>query len=357
MGTQVECPNCGAVMVFDPGTQGLKCGYCGSDKGIDADQRAIEEKDLDSAPFLKGWDTSVQTFQCESCGATITTERNITGECPFCGSNFVRELSKRQDIIRPENLVPFKIARERANELFQRWIGRGCFRPGDLKRLKKLQKMSGIYLPFWTYDCRTHADWTAQSGYYYYETETYTAYENGRHVRKTRQVRKVRWVPSRGRRDDTFDDTLILASKGIDEDIAEKVYPFHLNELVPYKPDYLSGWMAEEYSINVHEGWGKAREKVKGEVYQRCARDVPGDTHRFLNVDTRFFDLKYKHILLPIWSAAYHYKKKLYHFLINGQTGEVQGEKPLSWLKIALAVAAGAAAAALLIFLYVNLAG
>jgi len=344
-------------MNFDPETQGLKCSYCGSDKGIDADLGPVEEKDLDSVPVLRGWDMKVQTFQCESCGATISTERNITGECPFCGSNYVKELMDREGVIRPENLVPFKVSQNRAEELFQTWLGRGCFRPNDLKKIKKLQKMNGIYLPFWTYDCNTHAEWTAQSGYYYYETESYTVYENGRNVRKTRQVRKIRWEPSHGRRDDVFDDTLIPASKGIDEGIAEKIYPFHLNALVPYKPDYLSGWMAEEYSLGVHDGWSKARAKVKGEVYRRCGMDVPGDTHRSLYVTTTFSDLKYKHILLPIWSASYHYKQELYHFLINGQTGEVQGEKPLSWIKIALAVAAGVAAAALLLFIYFSFAG
>ena len=357
MGTQVECPNCGAVMEFDPEIQGLRCSYCGSDRKIEVDHSKIEEKDLDSATVLKGWDLHVQNFQCESCGATITTERNITGDCPFCGSHYVKELPRHDDIIRPENLVPFGISLDKAKEIFRMWLGRGWFRPNDLKDIRKLQKMHGIYIPFWTYDCNTHAEWTAESGYYYWETEWYTTYENGKHVRRSRQVRKTRWVPSRGRRDDEFDDTLILASKGIDEGIAEKIYPFQLDALVPYRSDYLTGWMAEEYSIGIHEGWRKARSKLNQEVQRRCARDIPGDTHRFLNVTTTFSDLKYKHILLPIWSASYHYKKKLYHFLINGQTGEVQGEKPLSWIKIAIAVGLGVAAAALLLFMYLNFAG
>ncbi|MGA1872904.1 MAG: hypothetical protein ACMUHY_04470 [Thermoplasmatota archaeon] len=354
MGTQVECPNCGAQMTFDPGTQGLKCSYCGSDRRIDLDHSIIEEKDLDSASVLKGWDMDVHTFNCESCGATISTGRNITGECPFCGSHYVRELPRHDDIIRPENLIPFKISLNRAKALFRSWLGKGLFRPNDLKKIKRLRKLNGIYLPFWTYDCTTHAEWTAESGYYYWETETYSDYEDGKWVTKTRDVRKIRWEDSRGKRDDLFDDTLILASRGIDENIAEEIYPFHLSALVPYKPDFLSGWMAEEYSVDVHEGWRKAKGKVESTVHDRCAGDVPGDTYRFLDVMTRFSDLKYKHILLPIWSASYHYKKKLYHFLINGQTGEVRGEKPISWIKVALAVGAGLAAAGIVIYFYLT---
>ncbi|MGA1866761.1 MAG: hypothetical protein ACMUFK_04760 [Thermoplasmatota archaeon] len=355
MGTQVDCQNCGAGMKFDPETQGLLCDHCGSKRKISDDHRQAEERDLESAPFIKNWDPGVQTFKCESCGAAISTRKNITGECPFCGSEYVKELLQQDDIISPSHVIPIRISQVRAKELFRTWVGRGCFRPNDLKKIKKFEKIMGIYTPFWTYDCNTHADWTAESGYYYWESQTYTAYVNGKHVRRTRQVRKIRWVPSQGQRDDRFDDTLILASKGINEDIAEKVYPFHLDDLVSYKPEYLSGWMAEEYSIDVHEGWEKAMSKVKMEVHHRCGRDVPGDTYRSLNVRTTFSDMKYKNILLPIWSASYHYRKKLYRFLINGQTGEVQGEKPVSWIKVGIAVAAGLAAAGLALFLYLNL--
>ncbi|MBN1539248.1 MAG: hypothetical protein JW939_03820 [Candidatus Thermoplasmatota archaeon] len=355
MGTQVECHNCGAGMRFNPETRGLLCDHCGSKRIIAYDNRQAEERDLESAPVTKVHDPGIQTFQCGSCGAMISTGRNITGECPFCGSEFVKELQQGDDIISPTHVIPFGVSPYRAKELFRTWVGKGYFRPNDLMKIKRLDKIKGIYAPFWTYDCSTHADWAAESGYYYWETETYTAYVNGKHVTRTRQVRKTRWVPSRGQRDDRFDDILVLASRGINEDMAEKVYPFHLDALVTYKPEFLSGWMAEEYSIGIHEGWGKAMSKVKMMVRQRCGGDVPGDTYRSLNVRTTFSDRKYKHILLPIWSASYHYRKKLYHFLINGQTGEVQGEKPISWIKIAIAVAAGLAAAGLVLFLYLNL--
>jgi hypothetical protein len=220
-----------------------------------------------------------------------------------------------------------------------------------------MKDLSGIYVPFWTYDCNAHSDWTAQSGYYYYETEFYTVRKNGRTVRKSRQVRKTRWEPSSGRRDDIYDDILILASKGLDNELIERIYPYRLDELVPYKSDFLSGWYAEEYSIDVHQGWTNARRKVEQEQHSRCGRDVPGDTYRFLNVDTSLSNLKYKHVLLPVWSASYHYKDKLYHFLVNGQTGEVQGRKPWSWIKIGIAIAAGIAAAALLLWAYISFGG
>jgi hypothetical protein len=341
-------------MKFDPEIQGMTCKYCGSDKRIKVDHREIEEKELDSIPTFKGWETHVQTFGCESCGATITTKRNITGECPFCGSHYVKELPKHDDLIRPENLIPFIISGREAKDLFRRWMGQGLFRPNDLKKIKKMNKLHGIYVPFWTFDCNTHSEWTAESGYHYWETETYSDYENGKWVTKTRQVQRTRWEYSSGNRNGYYDDILIIASKGLDKGIVREIQPFHLEALVPYQPDFLSGWAAEEYSIDVHSGWKKAREVAMSEEYTKCGRDVPGDTYRGLNVKTDFSKLKFKHILLPIWSASYHYKKKLYHFLINGQTGEIQGERPLSWLKIAIAVAAGAAILGLGILIYLN---
>lgn len=210
--------------------------------------------------------------------------------------------------------------------------------------------LNGMYIPFWTYDCWANSNWTAQSGYYYYETETYTDYVDGRSVTRTRQVRKTRWVPSSGYRNDFYNDKLIVASRGLDYHLVFKIYPFHLGSLIPYKPEYLSGWQAEDYSVSVHEGWSISREQVTSEQRSRCAADVPGDTYRSLHVNTSFSDITYKHILLPIWVASYTYKKRLYHFLINGQTGELEGYAPTSWLKVAGVVAAIAGIAVAIIY-------
>lgn len=334
MSRQFECQSCGAYLEFDPKTQQLKCDYCDSVEIIEVEHKAIEEHDFFSAPYAYGWDAVTTTLKCDSCGATISADVKIAGNCPFCNSPYVKELPANPQIIRPETLVPFKIEENTAKQLFHDWIGKGFFRPSNLRKQSNLQLIKGIYTPFWTYDCSTYSTWTAQSGYYYYETETYSTYENGKRITKTRQVRKVRWVPSSGNRGGFYNDELIVASKGLDYHLVFKIYPFHLQNLLPYKPDYLSGWYAEEYAIDVRQGWEIAKDNVKVEERARCASDVPGDTHRFLRVNTTFDKIKYKHILLPIYVSSYHYKDKTYHFLINGQTGEVQGYAPISWLKV-----------------------
>jgi hypothetical protein len=194
--------------------------------------------------------------------------------------------------------------------------------------------MGGVYVPFWTFDAHVHSDWTAEAGYYYYETEEYTSYENGESVTRTRQVQRTRWESAWGRRDDDYDDTLVCASKGLPSELVDKFTSFNTKLLVPYGPQYLAGWKAESYAIDLQNAHGIGKQKMSTQQEARCARDVPGDTHRGLVVNNHWSRETFKHVLLPIWIAAYRYNEKPYRFLVNGQTGEVTGEAPYSWVKI-----------------------
>jgi len=338
---QVECDNCGAHLEFSAGKQALECPYCGTVSTVKHKEhyKPPEEKDFLAAPAHTGWAVDVISTKCDGCGATISS-KSRSGECAFCGSPYIKTIPPNPNIIRPEHLIPFRIDNRYATNAFRTWLGQGFFRPSDLAQVARMNKLKGVYVPFWTYDCGTNSRWTAQSGYYYYETESYTTYEQGQRITKTRQVRKTRWVPSSGSRSDSYNDVLIVASRGLDYHLVLKIYPFHLGYLIPYKPEYLSGWQAEDYNIDVRHGWGIAKDQVQQDEYRKCGSEVPGDTHRFLRVNTSYSNITYKHILLPVWIASYHYKNKLYHFLINGQTGEVQGYKPISWLKVGAVAAA-----------------
>jgi hypothetical protein len=121
----------------------------------------------------------------------------------------------------------------------------------------------------------------------------------------------------------------------------ERIYPYDTTKLVPYDPRYLSGWEAEQYRIDLQQGWNGGREKMHGMEVAACDRLVPGDTHKDLSVSSTFADITFKHVLLPLWISSYKYKTKVFRFLVNGQTGKIYGEKPLSAAKIALTVIAG----------------
>jgi hypothetical protein len=179
----------------------------------------------------------------------------------------------------------------------------------------------------------------------------YVVMVNGKPQPRTRQVRKIRWVPAWGERDDRYDDHLVAATLGMPSELVSELGAFDTSELVPYKPDYLAGWRAEEYQVDLEQGWEQGESFVVQSQRRRCSGDVPGDTQRNLRVRNRIHDVCWKHVLLPIWSLQYRFGGKLYTVLVNGQTGQVAGKAPLSWVKIGLAALGVAALAGLVALL------
>lgn len=339
------CQNCGAKLHFDAGSQSMKCPYCGAAQAVPQQQlhpaagggREIPiEEGLRMA--VRGYGTQVTQVSCNDCGATVNVAPGEqTAKCAFCGSHKVLSQEAASNAIRPESLVPFKIDKAGANKKFEEWLGELWFRPNDLRQMAKLQEMGGVYIPFWTFDAWVQSNWTADAGYYYYETEWYTD-ANGN--QQTRQVQRTRWEPAAGWRRDFFDDTLVCASKGLPSELVEKFQTFDTKQLMPYSPEFLAGWRAELYAVDLMPAWGTAQTSMANVQQGRCSGDVPGDTHRNLSVNNQFSNVTFKHVLLPIWIAAYRYKDKPYQFLVNGQTGEVVGKAPWSFWKIFLFVLA-----------------
>jgi len=344
------CPKCGAEVDFDAATGALLCSFCGYSTTIPVTQQQIQEYDLEkalkemlAAPQQMGYGEGKRSIKCESCGAVNTVDAQvISTECAFCGSNQVVPQEQVAQVVKPESLLPFQVDHSRAVTEFRQWLGRGFFRPNPVKKIAQQAdaRLQGIYLPFWTFDALTSSWWQAEAGHFYYVNETFwTTDDKGKRVQQTRQVQKVRWEPASGHLRLQFDDVLVPASQNIDRAMIERVYPFETKALVSYEPKFLSGWGAEAYTIDLRGGWQTGQQIVEDQVRSACAQQVPGDTHRNLQVKTAFSNMTYKHVLFPVWIASYRYGEKIYHFLVNGQTGEVQGEAPISWIKVAVVVA------------------
>ena len=343
------CSSCGAEMDFDAEQGTLACAYCGHTSTVPVTQQEIREYDLETAldnmlaaPHETGYGEDKRSIKCESCGAVNTLDANVVStECAFCGSNQVVPQEHVAQVIKPESLLPFGVDQSEAVTLFRGWLGRGFFRPTPVKKIAKHAeaKLQGVYLPFWTLDALTSSWWWAEAGYYYYVTESYWATDDkGKRVRRTRQVQKVRWQPASGSLQLRFDDVLVPGTNSVERGMIERIYPFDTKVLVPYEAGFLSGWGAEAYTVDLRQAWETGQDIIHGLVRQACAREVPGDTQRNLQVDTAFSDMTYKHVLFPVWIASYRYKDRIYHFLINGQTGEVQGQAPISWIRVTLVV-------------------
>ncbi len=351
-----KCANCAAKMEFVPGADAQECPYCGHENPIPKSEEDIKE--LDFRSYLAKLSDSEQTeehltVQCDDCGAETTTEPNVTArDCPFCGSHIVSTASSTKHV-KPRSLLPFKVTHKEGRERFAKWIAGLWFAPNSLKNVARQDdKLAGMYVPYWTYDSDTTSFYRGERGEHYWETQHYTARENGKTVRKTRRVRKTRWYPASGTVWGSFDDVLILASDSLPRKYTERLEPWDLQNLVPYKDEYLSGFRAESYHVDLGEGFDHARQVMDGHIRALVRRDIGGDEQRISSVRTQHANVTFKHILLPIWISAYRYKNKTYRFLINARTGEVQGERPWSWVKIVLLVAAVVAAgvAAALIF-------
>src|SRR5439155_26343704 len=120
-----------------------------------------------------------------------------------------------------------------------------------------------VYVPFWTFDAQVHSDWSADAGYFYYVDEPAVVLIGGRSTVRMQRVRKVRWEPAWGSRDDAYDDLLVHASRGLPEKLARELGSFDTKALVPYRPEYLAGWRAEEYAVDLEAGWRAAQARIE----------------------------------------------------------------------------------------------
>jgi DNA-directed RNA polymerase subunit RPC12/RpoP len=350
------CKNCGATMQFKPGLESIQCPYCGHTNPIPTGEADIQELDFHEYLRRAAQEEQTQeqaTVRCSACGAQTTLEPNTSADvCPFCSAPLVagQQAIRR---IRPRSLLPFRIDRKQALESFGQWLRTRWFAPNKLKQYARSDssRLSGMYVPYWTYDSKTTSWYRGERGEYYYTTETYTTRENGKTVTKTRRVRHTRWYPVSGVVWRNFDDILVLASRSLPRKHADRLEPWDLENLVEYDAGYLAGFRAEAYQVDLAEGFDEAKEIMTDAIRHDVRRDIGGDEQRIHSIRTQHDDVTFKHLLLPTWISAYRYKDKVYRFLVNARSGEVQGERPYSWVKIALAALGLAALAGALIYL------
>ena len=266
---------------------------------------------------------------------------NHATECPFCATPLVVD-SGSQRHIKPQALIPFQLDEGTARKALIAWLGSLWFAPNRLLEFTRAGRaMNGVYVPYWTFDADTQSRYRGQKGVHYYETRTVTVNVNGRSERRTEQVQKTRWYPASGNVARRFDDVLVIAATSLPKSLGEGLEPWDLSAMQPYNPDYLAGLQAEGYTIALSDGHQSGRAKMDAVIYADVCQDIGGDVQRVDTIDSDYRDETFKHILLPIWMAAYKYSGKSYRFLVNGLTGEVQGERPWSVWKITFAVLGG----------------
>lgn len=348
--TDKKCPACGGTMDFDPKTGGLACPYCGHTQAIqqEAEQHASAvEMDFFSAQDVanRDWGAEKKTVICQSCGAqSIYDARQLASECPYCGSNQVI-VKEGTDSMAPGGVCPFVVTAKQAGENFKAWIKGKLFCPGVAKRSAKPESFKGVYLPYWTFDAQTHSRYTARYGI------NRTVYD-----KDGKPTVVTDWYSTAGNYAELMDDVLVEATTRYDPTILDRIRPFDTHANKAYRPEYVAGFAAERYSIGLGDGWQQAQadimahlqQAVSEKVRSECRADIVSD----VQLDTQYSGITYKYLLLPLWISAFHFKNKIFQFMVNGQTGRVGGKSPVSPLRVAIACLIGAAILVGIYFLY-----
>ncbi len=325
------CPACGGEAQWDPKRQALACGYCGTvSPHVPTVDGGIVEHDLVAALRAvpardRGWSDARRQVRCGHCHAISVFSAAQQGRaCDFCGATALVPFDEGTEVIRPQALLPFRLDEPRARDALRRWYGGRFWAPNAFRRRVLTDTLHGVYLPYWTFDADGTARYTAEAGTYYRD-------------RDDRQ--RVRWHPVAGQVRGRFDDALVCGSRGVHAGLIRAIEPFPTTtELVPYDPGYLSGWTVERYALDLKGAAEQGRQRMLQALERMCASDIRADTHRNLRMDARFERQTFKHVLLPAWLVVYRYGSKDFQAVVNGHTGQVAGEYPKSWVKIALAV-------------------
>jgi hypothetical protein len=336
------CSACGAQAEWNPGLHLLVCPFCGTSAPfqVQPDGTVVEHdlaRALREAPEGdRGWLTEKRTVKCQSCKAiSVFDPARVGGRCDFCGSPALVDYEELKAPIRPQSLLPFKVAEAQVREQIRNWYASKWLAPGRLGRMALVDRIRGVYIPYWTFDAHVICPWQAEAGHYYYTTERFRD-NQGRS--QTRQVRHVRWEPASGEVQHFFDDEPVPGTHGVSHALLAQVQPFPTAELVPYDTAFLSGFVVEHYQLILSEASQHSDVSMTRQLYEMCGAQVPGDTHRNLNIQPSFSGRTFKHILVPVWLLSYTYGNRAWQVVVNGYTGAIAGEYPKSPWKIALLV-------------------
>lgn len=330
---RTRCPSCGATLRWDPGHQALVCGYCdtrvAAQQGDEAGPGEFTAEAMQRGE--RGWGAERPELRCDGCGAVLTIAREqLTSTCPLCASERVHVHEAKGDALRPGHVLPFAIRHDQAHETARKWLGSGWLRPAGV-RDAALEQFTGVYLPFWVFRSDLHTDYRVQVG-----TKRTVTERNSDGSTTTRTTIDWRWES--GHLD--LHDVLVSVPATDRVPGVENVKPFPFDQLLPYTPDVLVGFVAHGYSIPLPEGWEEGRDRLRQYAQGAACAQHPGDQYRSFSGTVDLDDESWRYALLPVWVSAYTWGGKSWVVLVNGATGTIEGTRPVAWGRVWLAIAA-----------------
>lgn len=331
------CPACGADLEFEIEQRRLSCPYCGEGRELTPPEQPYQEQDYyEALETLKEQRSQPDVdlgldrqLECDSCGAIVNFHGHLTSQhCAYCGTPIQKEFGRGREPRLPiDAVLPFHITKDRADQALGRWVQSRWFAPNDFKRHAR-GNLAGIYLPFWTYDCLTHTSYSGQRGNHYWVTVG-----SGK---EQKRVRRTRWWPASGQFRKFFDDVLVIASQSLSGKIARRLEPWPLGHCVPANPEVVAGFLAEQYQVPLERGFSEASQRIQSQLRTDVKTRIGGDEQRIHSMNVDHLAIHFKSVLLPVWLLGYQYQDCRYQVAVNAGTGEVQGNRPYSWIKIGL---------------------
>ena len=332
-----KCPNCGGPLTWDADKQAYFCDYCNSkfsqeeiakirpeSAAVQQETQAAAEpdreiKETDHTEEIPRGQVTLH-YTCPNCGAEIMTDETTAAAfCYYCHNPVVLSDRLSGDKL-PELIAPFEISREKAREIFLEWIKRHRYIPKDFYNEKQITLLSGVYFPYWIYDCEVDGSlsgdgkklrvWTA-GGFQFTETSVYDISRSG-----SMQIENVTRI----------------ALKKASRVLCESVMPFRPEKMRPFAPAYLQGYSAEIRDIDKDALSGEMSEEIRRFAGERLQEEA-GDGYNSIDVkqlEATVTKESWHYALMPVWTLTYRDPKKdrLYYFSINGQTGKTCGVLP-----------------------------
>ncbi len=332
---QLKCPNCGAAIGFNASNQLFVCEFCNSEfteeeiniaNGREAhgggDGTSLSKGDYSNGKAVEpenDFDLHTNLFVCESCGAEIVADENTAATfCHYCHGTVTLK-GRVSGALQPELIIPFKIDKAMAETMFRDWCKKKWFLPKSFSSSGQLEKMVGLYVPFWLADCEVDA--SAE-----YDAKKVHSYRSGDYRITNTKV----YSASRAARME-YRGIPADASRKLEDKLMDAVEPFDYSEFLPFSMNYFSGFYADKYDVDKSESINRIRERMTEGAMQILRNSVKGYTSVHCKGSRlRITNTHWHYTMLPVWFMTYMYSGKKYFFAINGQTGKIAGIIPVS---------------------------
>ena len=333
-----QCPACTGPLRFDGKSGKLQCDYCGSSFSVQEIEALYKDKDEAAAAAsqqakpdhvsLDGeWDTGsnwaseqgLKAYNCPSCGAELICDAATAAtSCPYCGNPSIVP-GQLSDMLKPDYVIPFKLSRDDAIAALKKYYGGKKLLPRAFSNQNHIEEIKGVYVPFWLIDGAADADME-------FSGTRSTSITQGKFIVTTTDYYRIRRSGTVN-----FEKIPVDASSKMPDEHMDAIEPFDYSELKPFSNAYLPGFMADKYDVQPETCYKRADERAEATAADLMDRTVSG--YSSCVPERRQIHIRrgrVSYALLPVWMLSTRWNGKSYLFAMNGQTGKLIGDLPVS---------------------------